>query len=173
MAATPPEPVLLRWLDQAPPALGQGVSWGVPWAIGTFQKEQSFALAAADGKALPLQSWPLAYWQDGSVKWMALPQAHRPAPSGPFTLTAVAKDSGQPAGAATVKVLQSNTTYEIDTGRSRPASGNGAQASSNPWSQRGVRSGAMAASFAFCRTARRSIPRIRPRDRRSRTRWKR
>jgi len=116
MAATPPEPVLLRWLDQAPPALGQGVSWGVPWAIGTFQKEQSFALAAADGKALPLQSWPLAYWQDGSVKWMGFATSAPAGTSGPFTLTAVAKDSGQPAGAATVKVLQSNTTYEIDTG---------------------------------------------------------
>ena len=29
----------------------------------------SFALRAGDGTAVPVQSWPLAYWPDGSLKW--------------------------------------------------------------------------------------------------------
>ena len=34
---------------------------------GTVRKEQTFTLTTADGKALPLQNWPLAYWPDGSM----------------------------------------------------------------------------------------------------------
>ena len=52
------------------PELETGVSWGVPWARGTVRREQTFALTAADGKSLPLQTWPLAYWPDGSIKFI-------------------------------------------------------------------------------------------------------
>src|SRR5436309_15100216 len=53
----------LLWLE-SPPPLDTGVSWGVPWPRGAVRKEQTFALAG-----LPLQTWPLAYWPDGSVKF--------------------------------------------------------------------------------------------------------
>src|SRR4051812_31220832 len=62
-------PAQVRWLDKDAPALAQGLSWGVPWAKGTVSKDQTFTLKSADGKVLPVQSWPLAYWQDGSIKW--------------------------------------------------------------------------------------------------------
>jgi YetA-like protein len=115
-AATPPQPVELRWLDQSAPAISQGVSWGVPWAKGAIQKEQSFALTAGGGGTLPLQSWPLAYWPDGSIKWMGFATSAPAGTGGPLLLTAAATNAGQPAGVAVVKVQQSNTTYEIDTG---------------------------------------------------------
>lgn len=57
--------VSINWLDQAAPALSSGLSWGVPWPQGQLKKDQAFTLKAADGKRLPLQSWPLAYWPDG------------------------------------------------------------------------------------------------------------
>src|SRR5947209_17133011 len=62
------EAVSLGWLGGAAPAVETGISWGVPWPRGTVRNAQSFALASADGKALPLQQWPLAYWPDGSIK---------------------------------------------------------------------------------------------------------
>src|SRR6185369_10375025 len=70
-AATPepPQPspaTRLNWLDRTPPALTSGVSWGVPWPRGTVRREQTFSLGN-----LPLQSWPLAYWPDGSIKFTA------------------------------------------------------------------------------------------------------
>src|SRR5213079_53903 len=66
------EPVQLNWLgDAASPAV-TGISWGVPWPQGAVPKATAFALRTADGKALPLQSWPLAYWPDGSLKWSGL-----------------------------------------------------------------------------------------------------
>ena len=58
-------PVTLNWLGNDTPRLATGVTWGVPFARGTVSKKQTFSLASADGEALPLQTWPLAYWPDG------------------------------------------------------------------------------------------------------------
>jgi len=63
-AGAAPSSVTVNWVGDAP-AMPTGVSWGVPWAQGAVQKGQSFALKGPDGKALPLQAWPLAYWPDG------------------------------------------------------------------------------------------------------------
>ena len=71
-AAEQPGTVSVHWLDGAPPLAETGLSWGVPWPRGAVRKDQTFTLTAADGKALPLQSWPLAYWPDGSLKWSGL-----------------------------------------------------------------------------------------------------
>jgi hypothetical protein len=79
--------VSVGWLDGAPPALASGVSWGVPWARGTVRKDQAFTLTAADGKPLPLQTWPLAYWPDGSLKWSACATVAPANAAGPFRVS--------------------------------------------------------------------------------------
>src|SRR5262245_14643084 len=60
--------VELKWLGEKTPEIPIGVSWGVPWQQGQVRKDQAFTLTTADGKSLPLQSWPLAWWPDGSIK---------------------------------------------------------------------------------------------------------
>lgn len=58
----------LRWLDGT--ALSPvGTTWGTPWPRGQHPAGTSFALRATSGDSIPLQSWPLAYWPDGSLKW--------------------------------------------------------------------------------------------------------
>ncbi len=71
LATAPPkaDPVALKWLEKHKATQPIGVSWGVPFPRGTVKKGQTFTLTTADGKTLPLQSWPLAYWPDGSLKW--------------------------------------------------------------------------------------------------------
>src|SRR3974377_1792174 len=64
-----PQSVPIHWLDGAAPIRETGVSWGVRWPRGALRKDQSFVFTTADGKALPLQTWPLAHWPDGSLKW--------------------------------------------------------------------------------------------------------
>src|SRR6478609_11749201 len=60
----------LHWLDGAAPKTFTGATWGVPWPAGKCAKGSSFDLrTAGGGAALPVQSWPLAYWPDGSLKW--------------------------------------------------------------------------------------------------------
>ena len=58
----------LHWLDGAP-AADTGTTFGVPWPRGQVAKSTGFALTGDNGTAVPVQSWPLAYWPDGSLKW--------------------------------------------------------------------------------------------------------
>ncbi len=111
--ARPVEPVNLNWLDGRPPVVASGVSWGVPWPQGVVPKGEAFALVTADGKALPLQTWPLAYWPDGSLKWSGFATVAGPDAAGPLKLSAGA---AAPVAAA-VTVQQKDATYEIDTGK--------------------------------------------------------
>ncbi|HWA09812.1 MAG TPA: Tat pathway signal sequence domain protein [Opitutaceae bacterium] len=106
-------PVALHWLDGAPPAQPAGVSWGVPWPRGTLQKGQDFALQAADGRALPVQTWPLAYWPDGSIKWSGHAVAGIPAPPG-NALSLV--PTAPVTGGAVLHAVQDATGIAIDTG---------------------------------------------------------
>ncbi|MGD0767808.1 MAG: Tat pathway signal sequence domain protein [Tepidisphaeraceae bacterium] len=59
----------VRWLDGTPPVAARGVSWGVPWPRAAVQKATTFALKDAHGNDVPIETWPLAYWPDGSIKW--------------------------------------------------------------------------------------------------------
>jgi hypothetical protein len=105
----------VRWLDGVASKVAQGVTWGTPWPRGHLREGKHFALRGGDGKLLPLQSWPLAYWPDGSLKWTA--HAFPPTDSaveGPFEVIAqrtVAKPS------VTVVVKDTDAGFEIDTGK--------------------------------------------------------
>jgi len=107
--------VSAHWLDGKAPALDSGVSFGVPFKRGQVQKNQLFSLTAANGTSLPVQAWPLAYWPDGTLKWVGLATVAGPANPGEFTIKPGA--SAPTAGRAKVRVASSDTTYEIDTGR--------------------------------------------------------
>ena len=62
------QPVALSWLGAEPPQVQTGVSWGVPWPQGAVKRGATFSLTV-QGKQLPVQTWPLATWPDGSLKW--------------------------------------------------------------------------------------------------------
>jgi hypothetical protein len=109
--AQPVEPVKLNWLDGQAPATPQNVSWGVPWPRGKVHKSDSLVLKAADGKIIPAQTWPLAYWPDGSVMWSGHSIAATPDMAGPLQLA---------VGAATdpaVKIIctQDSQSITVDT----------------------------------------------------------
>ncbi|WP_084958085.1 Tat pathway signal sequence domain protein [Thermoactinospora rubra] len=104
-AAAVPE-VKLTWLEGRPGTSAVS-TWGTPWPKGAVPEDQSFALA--DGT--PVQSWPLAYWPDGSLKWTAHAiAADTPAES--YTLTA-----GTPAAPARPVTVKDEKNYvDVDTG---------------------------------------------------------
>ncbi|MFH0988767.1 MAG: hypothetical protein V1799_01985 [bacterium] len=66
------DPIKLSWLGGKSPAMATGVSWGVPLPEGKINPSVSFSLKNNRGQALPIQSWPLAFWPDGSLKWVGL-----------------------------------------------------------------------------------------------------
>lgn len=107
-----PADVTVNWVGDAP-ALNTGVSWGVPFAQGSVPKNQAFSLIGPDGKALPLQSWPLAYWPDGSLKFSGFATVAQAA--GPYTI----KVASSQAPATKLTVRNSGGHIDIDTGASR------------------------------------------------------
>ena len=113
--AQPAEPVKLNWLDGQPPAIPQSVSWGVPWPKGRVQKDDTLELKAADGRIVPAQVWPMAYWPDGSIMWSGLSIAATPDMTGSLQL-GIGKAT-EPA----VKVVctQDKEAVTIDTGAIR------------------------------------------------------
>jgi hypothetical protein len=110
--ATVANPEALHWLEGGTPALLPGATWGRSWPRGRHGRDTTFALHTAAGVAVPVQSWPLATWPDGSLKWTAhaIP-ADAPAAEH-YQLT-----PGTPAAPARpVTVRESGDTLEVDTG---------------------------------------------------------
>ena len=113
-APNPAPGAWVRWLDGGAPAVDAGVTWGTPWPRGR-QRARQYALRDAGGRLVPLQSWPLAWWPDGSLKWTAHALAPGAAPGGgPFEVVA---QRSAPKPASTVTVKESDGGVEIDTGR--------------------------------------------------------
>ena len=104
VAAQSADYIPIHWLEN-PPATDTGVSFGVPFARGEVQRSQTLTLIAPDGKSLPLQQWPLAFWPDGSIKFLGL--ATVASGPGPFRLA-----PGTPAPGG-VKA----TANSVDTGK--------------------------------------------------------
>src|ERR1039457_3393698 len=111
-AAQRADGVAINWLGGAAPGTEVGGSWGVPWARGTVSRTQTFALTANDGRSLPLQQWPLAYWPDGSIKFAGF--APVAGAAGPFRLA-----PGMAAAGSLKVTAPEGGPIEIDTGKLR------------------------------------------------------
>lgn len=127
-----PGETALHWLEGVPASF-QGTTWGVPWPQGRVPADASFELRAADGAAKAnvgtegtvVQSWPLAYWPDGTLKWSAHalpPDAGGAAPGKGYSLhpllDAAGRTRGVPATAATPGPLavERDGAIVLDTG---------------------------------------------------------
>ena len=110
-APAAPGSVDLSWLEGRP-GLMTGATFGVPWPRGALRKDQAFVLSGDNGD-LPCQSWPTAYWPDGSLKWTAhvlpamdaAPERLRLRPGSPST-----------RGGKQLTVKESPDAIAIDTG---------------------------------------------------------
>ncbi len=102
--------VEVRLLDGKALVIDTGISFGVPFSRGALKKGSGFSLAA-QGKRLPVQSWPLAYWPDGTVKWLGFATVVAAGMAGPVTLSPATTD---PAG--DVKVGDTANYVVVDTG---------------------------------------------------------
>ncbi|WP_229487518.1 hypothetical protein [Pseudoduganella lutea] len=113
-ATAPPPATALRWLDGAPPASFTGATFGVPWPQGLVPRASGFTVLVAAGGVTPaLQSWPLAYWPDGSVKW----SGHAIGAGAPASGYDLQPGPATPAGAAMAR--RDGDDIVVDTGRLR------------------------------------------------------
>ena len=105
--------VRLHWLWPDTSREAVGVSWGVPFARGTVKKDQSFRLVDSSGRSLPLESWPMAYWPDGSLKWSGFASVAAPG-GGPLVLKAA--DGAPGAASGELSVEKGKRSIRISTG---------------------------------------------------------
>ncbi|MFG3542673.1 exo-rhamnogalacturonan lyase family protein [Streptomyces clavifer] len=105
------EPVPLTWLESAGLGAAPGSTLGVPWPKGQYTDNQTFALATEDGRDVPVQTWPIGYWPDGSLKWTA----HAVGPE--VTTEKFALTAGTPAAPRNkVGATRSGGTITVSTG---------------------------------------------------------
>ncbi len=111
LSAPSPRPgVDLAWLGGAPRRVEGETVWGAPWPRGVIKASTRFK-ASAGGNELPLQTWPLAYWPDGSLKWTGHALA------GPVTAETLRVEPGQPAlPASPVVVAATEEFITVTTG---------------------------------------------------------
>ncbi|MEX3106869.1 MULTISPECIES: Tat pathway signal sequence domain protein [unclassified Streptomyces] len=103
------DPVTLDWLEDGGQGAAPGSTLGVPWPMGAFREDQAFAVTDAAGKDVPVQSWPIAYWPDGSLKWTA-----HAVSSGDGKLTLAPGTPAAPGKKVTVD--KSGGTIDVSTG---------------------------------------------------------
>lgn len=115
-------PVELSWLGDASPTAPGAAVWGVPWPHGALSPKILLKAIAADGSQLPLQTWPLAYWPDGSIKFSGhavvgaagqgfrVEQGKPAAPQSPLTVKEEAETIEVRAGAMVCRFARGGAT---------------------------------------------------------------
>jgi hypothetical protein len=103
-----------RWLDGRPPAVATGTTWGMPWARGKHRANTQFTLRDEQGHTLPVQSWPIAYWPDGSLKWTAHAIAAGTQADGDQIEVVPGRSSTKPA--TVLSARQTDSYIDVDTG---------------------------------------------------------
>ncbi|MFD0047551.1 Tat pathway signal sequence domain protein [Pseudarthrobacter scleromae] len=112
----------IKWIDGGAPAeISSGTTWGMPFARGSVPAAEALSVTDAGGSTVASQSWPLATWPDGSLKWAGIAL---PATSSPSEVYHVASDGGAsprgasqtPSGASSVTVTETDRALTVDTG---------------------------------------------------------
>ncbi len=105
----------ISWLDGSAPAAQTGSVWGLPWPEGELGKTESLTLKNEVGDTIPLQTWPGAYWPDGSIKW-----SFHAMPAAVDASQTLFVSKGQPAAPAnSVSVTDRGAYLVVDTGKIR------------------------------------------------------
>ena len=119
---SPPENgATVGWLERPGPKWMAGTTFGVAWPEGQHQPDQNFALNSGE-KSIAIDSRPIGFWPDGSLKWSAHSIGGNDLPAGEtFTVEpAMQIDFGH-----TVKTTASNGSVTIDTGSITASFGTG------------------------------------------------
>ncbi|MCC5834707.1 MAG: Tat pathway signal sequence domain protein [Opitutales bacterium] len=115
-SASAVEPRELRWLEDNETSPVMGTTFGVPWPKGSVQEDTHLVLRSGEGEAVPAQTWPLAFWPDGSLKWSGVAVGPREAACDQFSL----EPSDSPVESEqALTVRRDGDATHIDTGLMR------------------------------------------------------
>ncbi|UUA74194.1 exo-rhamnogalacturonan lyase family protein [Cellvibrio sp. QJXJ] len=106
----------LGWLDTAEPRARCGYTWGQPWPQGRLKTNDALHLVDQAGKYQPLQTWVMATWPDGSVKWTGHATAAGQALGQTFHIEKSELKGRAPKAKHSVTIGESGKKLLIDTG---------------------------------------------------------
>ncbi|WP_244904694.1 Tat pathway signal sequence domain protein [Cellvibrio mixtus] len=106
----------LGWLDTAEPRARCGYTWGQPWPQGSLKSTELLHLVDQAGKHQPLQTWVMATWPDGSVKWTGHATAAGQALGQTFHVEKSEQKGRAPKAKHSVTIAESGKKLLIDTG---------------------------------------------------------
>lgn len=102
----------LGWLDVQEPGALCGHTWGQPWPRGSLKRTEALCLIDEAGKRQPLQTWVMATWPDGSVKWTGHATAAEQTLGRQFSV----KKVQSPEAKYSIKISESSDRLIVDTG---------------------------------------------------------
>lgn len=113
-AAAAPQRIHMEVMGPTGADIQAPVSHGIPFGQGHLSPSQidCLQLHDSDEQLVPLQTRPLAYWPDGSIKWLLLNFVGRP---GPYSLT-VLSDTTNVAQRPLIE-RQGERSFTVNTGR--------------------------------------------------------
>lgn len=106
----------LRWVGTRPPT-DCPVSLGIPFLKGELEADGRVVLNDRDGADIPSDCWPLAYWPDGSVKWLGVAAVVPGEAEGVRFETAGKKHKAENRSGAKVRVDEAGSFFRVSTGK--------------------------------------------------------
>ena len=106
----------LRWVGTRPPT-DCPVSLGIPFLKGELEADGRVVLNDRDGADIPSDCWPLAYWPDGSVKWLGVAAVVPGEVEGIRFETAGKKHKAENRSGAKVRVDEAGSFFRVSTGK--------------------------------------------------------
>ena len=115
-------------IAQGTPGEGQAITMGIPFPEGRLGSPRRLRLCDSQGRALPLQTQPLALWRDGTLRWLLIDTVADIPPSGKaeLTLDTPAEGAEEPIGGPLPMpfgVLEDSGAFACTEGAPVPLSG--------------------------------------------------
>lgn len=107
------EEATLQWIGGIPQT-AEPVSFGVPFNEGEVQPSDVMQLTAGDEKNINIDTWPMAYWPDGSIKWMGVASVI-PANTGKLIFERQTNKHKEDKSIP-LKVIENDNNIEVNTG---------------------------------------------------------
>lgn len=107
------EEATLQWIGEIPQT-AEPVSFGVPFNEGEVQPSDVMQLTAGDEKNINIDTWPMAYWPNGSIKWMGVASVI-PANTGKLIFERQTNKHKEDKSIP-LKVIENDNNIEVNTG---------------------------------------------------------
>ncbi|KAK1640003.1 hypothetical protein BDP81DRAFT_459280 [Colletotrichum phormii] len=108
---------IVRWLGKGPPS-NPGVTFGVPWRQGVcYLSNTTFICKTESEDEIPLQTWPTAFWPDGSVKWTSHAIPASATADGSYRVVVIDSSDAMIQTTDTLTVEEDSDIISVDTGK--------------------------------------------------------